>query len=72
MSQGPVSPVTFDIEYPESLSRLHLLLKSFLGWIYVGIPHGIILTALGFVVWIVSIAGILRDPVHRQVSQGVV
>ena len=55
MSQGPVSPVTFNIEYPESLSRLHLLLKSFLGWIYVGIPHGIILTALGFVVWIVSI-----------------
>ena len=55
MSQGPVSPVTFDIEYPESLSRLHLLLKSFLGWIYVGIPHGTILTALGFVVWIVSI-----------------
>ncbi|MEZ4812081.1 MAG: DUF4389 domain-containing protein [Caldisericia bacterium] len=33
------SPVKFDIEYPEKLSRGILLLKTFLGQVYVGIPH---------------------------------
>ncbi len=37
------SPVSFEVEYPERLSRRHALLKFFLGWLYVGIPHGIIL-----------------------------
>jgi hypothetical protein len=37
------SPVKFTIEYPEKLSRLDLLLKTFLGLLYVSIPHGIIL-----------------------------
>lgn len=36
-------PANFTIEYPEKLSRGKLLLKVFLGWAYVGIPHGIIL-----------------------------
>ena len=43
MAQELPAPVVFEVEYPESLSRLHLLLKTFLGWIYAGIPHGIIL-----------------------------
>jgi hypothetical protein len=34
---------TLDIPYPETLSRGTLLLKSFLGFIYVLIPHGFIL-----------------------------
>src|SRR3989338_6646569 len=38
------SPVKFTIEYPEKLSRLILLLKTFFGWLYVLIPHGIILS----------------------------
>ena len=37
------SPVSFEVEYPERLSRGHALLKFFLGWLYVGIPHGIVL-----------------------------
>ena len=37
------SPVSLEVEYPERLSRGHALLKFFLGWLYVGIPHGIIL-----------------------------
>ena len=57
MAEGNVSPVTLEIEYPERLSRGILLLKSFLGWIYVGIPHGIILSLLGLVVWVVSFIG---------------
>ncbi|MCD6246579.1 DUF4389 domain-containing protein [candidate division WOR-3 bacterium] len=43
-------PVQFDIEYPETLSRGTLLLKTFLGWLYVGIPHGIILALYG--IWV--------------------
>ena len=37
------SPVKFNIEYPERLSPGKLLLKTFFGWAYVGIPHGIVL-----------------------------
>ena len=36
-------PVNLSVEYPEKLSRGILLLKVFLGWLYVGIPHGIML-----------------------------
>lgn len=36
--------VSLDIPYPESLSRGVLLLKTFLGAIYCGIPHGFVLT----------------------------
>lgn len=36
-------PVSLTVEYPERLSRGVLLLKVFLGFLYVGIPHGIML-----------------------------
>ena len=36
-------PVSFNIEYPKKQSRGVLLLKTFFGWLYVGIPHGIAL-----------------------------
>ena len=49
-------PVTLTVEYPEKLSRGWLLLKVFFGWLYVGIPHGIILMlyeiAVGVVLFI--------------------
>ncbi|MGE3062881.1 MAG: DUF4389 domain-containing protein [bacterium] len=44
---SPESPVKLEVVYPESLSRGKLLLKTFFGWLYVGIPHGIILGVLG-------------------------
>ena len=46
-------PVTFDIEYPERLSRGWVVMKALLGWIYVGIPHGIILTLYGIAAYVV-------------------
>ncbi|MFC1593089.1 DUF4389 domain-containing protein [Candidatus Omnitrophota bacterium] len=46
-------PVTFTVEYPERLSRGLVLLKMLFGSIYVGIPHGIILTLYGIAVSIV-------------------
>jgi hypothetical protein len=47
-------PVKFSIDYPEILSRGTLLLKTFLGWLYVGIPHGIILALYGIAVGIME------------------
>lgn len=46
--------VKFNVEYPEKLSRGILLLKTFFGWLYVGIPHGIILGLLGIAVSIIT------------------
>ena len=47
-------PVQLSIEYPERLSRGLLLLKVFFGWLYAGIPHGIMLTIFGIAVSVVS------------------
>ena len=47
-------PVTLGIEYPERLSRAGVVLKVLLGWLYVGIPHGIILALYGIVTSIVA------------------
>ncbi len=55
--EQPTAPIVLNVQRPESLSRLHLLLKTFFGFIYVGIPHGIILYALGIVAWVVSLVG---------------
>jgi hypothetical protein len=49
-------PATYQVEHPEKLSRGLLLLRIFFGWLYVGIPHGIVLwfyaIAVGFVQFI--------------------
>ena len=49
------SQVRLQIEYPQQLSRLHLLLKTFLGWLYVVIPHMIILYIYGILAAVVTI-----------------
>jgi len=56
MAQPPVvaRPLTLDIAYPQTLSRGTLLLKVFLGWVYVGIPHGIVLWLYGLAVSVVT------------------
>ena len=41
MTASAGTPVHFDVTFPERLSRWHLLLKSFLGFFYVGIPMGL-------------------------------
>jgi hypothetical protein len=46
-------PVTLTVEYPEKLSRGLVVLKGLFGWIYVGIPHGVILWLYGIAVSIV-------------------
>ena len=47
-------PVQLSIEYPERLSRGLVVLKLLFGWLYVGIPHGIILWLYGIAVGIVT------------------
>ncbi len=47
-------PITFTMEYPERLSRGWVVLKVLFGWLYVGIPHGIMLTLYGIAVGIVT------------------
>lgn len=49
----PEYPLTFSIDYPETLSRGKLLLKTFLGWAYVLIPHGIVLAIYSIAVAVV-------------------
>ena len=48
-------PVTFSVDYPEKLSRGMVVLKLLLGWLYVGIPHGIVLLFYGIAVAVVQI-----------------
>ena len=47
--------VTLDAEYPETLSRKHALLKLLFGWLYVGIPHLIVLYVLSIVAAFVTL-----------------
>ncbi|MCH7739683.1 MAG: DUF4389 domain-containing protein [Chloroflexi bacterium] len=53
------SPLEFRIDYPESLSRLHLLAKIFLGQWYVGFPHGIALSVYGFLTFFAFIGSFI-------------
>ena len=48
------TPIRISVEYPERLSRLHLLLKSFFGWLYVMIPHGVALLLYALVAMVAS------------------
>lgn len=55
MADASPAPVRLDVAYPERLSRWHLLLKVFLGWLYVGIPHGIILWLFAYLVLLLHV-----------------
>jgi hypothetical protein len=59
MSQVTTATVTFEVVYPQRLSRLHLLIKTFLGWLYVGIPHGFILYIYGILAGLVEFIAFL-------------
>ncbi len=53
--QNTSHPVTLDVEYPDRLSRGWVVLKGLFGWLYVGIPHYIILGLYGIAVSIITI-----------------
>ena len=72
MAQAPVAarPVTLDIAYPPTLSRGTLLLKVILGWLYVGIPHGILLWLYGIAVSVVTFIAFWVILFTRQYPRG--
>lgn len=53
---GTSESVTLEVEYPEKLSRGLLLLRTFFGFLYVGIPHGF---CLAFRSWATGIIAFL-------------
>ncbi|MFZ2906505.1 MAG: DUF4389 domain-containing protein [Cyclobacteriaceae bacterium] len=65
--------ITFDVPYPEKLSRGMLLVRAFFGWLYVLIPHGIVLYLLTLAVlvvwfvgwWIILFTGQLPAGMHN-------
>jgi len=68
--------VTVDIPYPESLSRGMLLVRTFFGWLYVGLPHGFALLFLTFGVsialfigwWVILFTGQLPKGIHDFIT----
>ncbi len=52
-------PVNYGVEYPEKSSRLWVLARIFLGWLYIGIPHGIFCLAYGTVAFFVAVLSFL-------------
>ncbi|MFQ6002758.1 MAG: DUF4389 domain-containing protein [Candidatus Zixiibacteriota bacterium] len=41
-------PVKYSVDYPEKSSRLLVVARFLLGWLYIGIPHGIFAIAYSF------------------------
>jgi hypothetical protein len=48
-------PVNLSVNYPEQSSRWLILARFFLGWLYVGIPHGIFAIAYSLLSFFVVI-----------------
>ena len=55
MARSGSPPVVYDVRFPENLSRGLAVLKLLFGWLYVGIPHGIILYLYGIAAWLTSL-----------------
>ena len=51
---GKSDSVALEVEYPEKLSRGLLLLRTFFGALYVGIPHGFCLVFRGWATGIIA------------------
>jgi hypothetical protein len=48
--------LTYEVQYQQEYSRGELLLRTFFGWLYIGIPHLIILLFLAIALWFMTIA----------------
>lgn len=48
--------LTYEIQHQPEYSRGELLLRFFFGWLYIGIPHGILLMLCGLALWFMTIA----------------
>ena len=59
-------PVVHEVRYPETFHPGLVIAKLFLGWIYVGIPHGIILIFYGIASGIASLAAFVAILITGQ------
>jgi hypothetical protein len=50
----PNYPANVTVDYPEKLSRWMVVVKALFGWLYAGIPHGIVLYFYGIAVAVVT------------------
>ncbi|NOT52398.1 MAG: DUF4389 domain-containing protein [Chitinophagaceae bacterium] len=48
--------LTYEVQYQQEYSRGELLLRTFFGWLYMGLPHGLLLLFLGIALWFMTIA----------------
>jgi hypothetical protein len=48
--------LTYEIQHQPEYSRGELLLRFFFGWLYICIPHGILLALCGLAIWFMTIA----------------
>jgi hypothetical protein len=68
-------PANVTVDYPEKLSRGKTALQGLFGWLYAGIPHGIILYFYGIAVavvvfiswWIIIFTGKYPRGLHEFV-----
>lgn len=47
----------FEIQYQDTYSRLELIFRTLFGWLYIAIPHGIVMLLFALVLALMSIAG---------------
>lgn len=63
--------VKVDIPYPESLNRGTLLLRTFFGWLYLGLPHGFVLLFLTIGVYVALFIGWFAILFTGQLPKGI-
>jgi hypothetical protein len=63
-------PANFTVEYPETLSRGKTALQGLFGWLYAGIPHGIILYLYGIAAAVVTVIAFFVIIFTRKYPKG--
>jgi hypothetical protein len=63
-------PANFTVEYPETLSRGKTALQGLFGWLYAGIPHGIILYFYGIAAAVVTVIAFFAIIFTRKYPKG--
>ncbi|MEK7224378.1 MAG: DUF4389 domain-containing protein [Bacteroidota bacterium] len=48
--------LTLEVQYQQEYSRGELLLRTFFGWLYMGLPHGLLLLFLAIALWFMTFA----------------
>ena len=71
MAAGASAPIELNVDQPEGMSKGHLLLKTFLGPIYAGIPHFIILYILGWISMLLSFVSFFAILITGNVPRGI-